>query len=118
MSVRQFVADFRRSDSYKSPSWSILRRVRLLVARMSRVVDLVEMGKFSGWFDQHGAHFYISMKDCAKLGSLLGSHKLSNIYVSSSEVVWEWIVVPLQSNGQQTRCAKQDHCLIQHYQIR
>ena len=53
-SVRQFVADFRRSDSYKSPSRSILRRVRLLVARMSRVVDLVETGKFSGRFDQHG----------------------------------------------------------------
>ena len=59
----------------------------------------------------YGASFYISMKDCAKLGSQLGSRKLSNIYVSLSEVVWEWIVVPLQSNGQKTRCARQDHCL-------
>ena len=59
----------------------------------------------------YGASFYISMKDCAKLGSQLGSRKLSNIYVSLSEVVWEWIVVPLQSNGQKTCCARQDHCL-------
>ena len=61
----------------------------------------------------YGAHLYISMKDRAKLGS----HKLSNIYVSSSEVVWEWMVVPLWSNGQKTRCATWDHCLIWHYQI-
>ena len=53
----------------------------------------------------------------AKLGSQLGSHKLSNIYVSSSEVVWEWMVVPLRSNGQKTSCARRDHCLIWHYQI-
>ena len=62
----------------------------------------------------YGASFYISMKDCAKLGSQLGSHKLSNIYVSLSELVWEWIVVLLQSNGQKTHCARQDHCLYHH----
>jgi hypothetical protein len=64
-------------------------------------------------FRVYGAHFYVSMKDRAKLGSQLGSHKLSNIYAFLFEVVWEWIVVPLQSNGQKNSfCKEGRHCLM------
>jgi hypothetical protein len=61
----------------------------------------------------YGAHFYISIKDRAKLGSQLGSHKLSNIYAFSFEVVWEWTVEPLQSNVQKNGfCKGGRHCLM------
>jgi hypothetical protein len=54
----------------------------------------------------YGAHFYISMSDCAKLGSQLESCKLSNIYVVSFEVIWKWTVMPLQGNGKENCCCK------------
>jgi len=41
------------------------------------------------------------MRDHAKLGSQLGSSKLSNMYALSMEVIWKLTVVLLQSNGKE-----------------
>jgi hypothetical protein len=40
-----------------------------------------------GQFPFYGAHFHISISDHPKLGSQMRSHKLSNIYVLSVELM-------------------------------
>ena len=63
----------------------ILEQVLLIICNRRCGINMMFMGPI-----------YIYMSDHAKLGSQLGSLKLSNIYVLSVKLIWEMTVVPLQ----------------------